>query len=210
MPESGGTLIKFGKEADLLQLRDEGLLYMNNLRYFWGIEDEELRGDCFDCVAEVARGPKVVMRQPDGKDLVMTGKWVLRIHPPAPEKTNIFSMFALRSAIGNSPIDECNFRFGEHALVMLDPQAFMTRVETHLKAEKIEARGDLVEYVNDDHAGKLGPFKKLRKFSYQSEWRLVCPDGPGGPRMIRIGSIRDISVLVRCTEINTLLRIEYE
>lgn len=210
MTESGGTLIKFGREADLLQLRDEGLLYMNNLPYFWWIEDEELRGDCFDCAAEVARGPKVVMRQPDGKDLVITGMWVLRFHPPAPERTNIFSMFALRSAIGNSPINERNFRFGEHALVMLNPQAFMTRVETHLKAEKIEARGDLVEYVDDDHTGKLGPFKKLRKFSYQSEWRLVCPDGPGGPRMIRIGSIRDISVLVRCTEINTLLRIEYD
>lgn len=210
MTESGGTLIKFGKEADLLQLRDDGLLYMNNLPYFWGIEDEELRGDCFDCVAEVARGPKIVMRQPDGKDLVITGKWILRLHPPAPERMNIFSMFALRSAIRNSPIDERNFRFGKYALVMLDPQAFMIRVSSYLKAEKIEAHGDLVEYVDDDHTGKLGPFKKLRKFAYQSEWRLVCPDGPGGPRKIQIGSISDISVLIRCDEINSLLRIQYD
>lgn len=210
MTETGGTLIKFGREADLLQLRDEGVLYMNNLPYFWGIEDEELRGDSFDCVAEVARGPKVVMRQPDEKDLVMEGEWVLRMHPPTPEKINIFSMFALRSAIGNFPVDERNFRFGGYALVMLKPQEFMARVEKHLKAEKIEARGDLVEYVDDKHTGKLGPFKKLMKFAYQSEWRLVCYDGPGGPRKIQIGSISDVSVLVRCDEINSLLRIEYE
>jgi len=210
MPESGGTLIKFGREADLLQLRDEGLLYMNKLPYFWDIEDEELRGDPFDCVAEVTRGPKVTMRQPDGTDLVIGGNWVLRMHPPAPEKINIFSMYALRPVIGNFPIDERNFRFGKHALVMLNPQEFMTRIEATLKTSEIEAKGDLVEYVDDDHIGKLGPFKKLRKFAYQSEWRLVCMGGSGGPRKIQIGSIRDISALIRCDEINTLLRVEYE
>ena len=210
MPESGGTLIKFGREVDLLQLRDKGLLYMNKLPYFWGIEDEELRGDPFDCVAEVTRGPKVTMRQPDGSDLVIGGNWVIRMHPPAPEKINIFSMYALRPVIGNFPIDERNFRFGQHALVMLNPQEFMTRIETILKASEIEAKGDLVEYVDDDHTGKLGPFKKLRKFAYQSEWRLVCMGGSGGPRKIQIGSIRDISALIRCDEINTLLRVEYE
>jgi len=210
VPESGGTLIKFGREVDLLQLRDKGLLYMNKLPYFWGIEDEELRGDPFDCVAEVTRGPKVTMRQPDGSDLVIGGNWVIRMHPPAPEKINIFSMYALRPVIGNFPIDERNFRFGQHALVMLNPQEFMTRIETILKASEIEAKGDLVEYVDDDHTGKLGPFKKLRKFAYQSEWRLVCMGGSGGPRKIQIGSIRDISALIRCDEINTLLRVEYE
>ena len=210
MPESGGTLIKFGREVDLLQLRDKGLLYMNKLPYFWGIEDEELRGDPFDCVAEVTRGPKVTMRQPDGSDIVIGGNWVIRMHPPAPEKINIFSMYALRPVIGNFPIDERNFRFGQHALVMLNPQEFMTRIEAILKASEIEAKGDLVEYVDDDHTGKLGPFKKLRKFAYQSEWRLVCMGGSGGPRKIQIGSIRDISALIRCDEINTLLRVEYE
>lgn len=210
MPESGGTLIKFGREVDLLQLRDKGLLYMNKLPYFWGIEDEELRGDPFDCVAEVTRGPKVTMRQPDGSDLVIGGNWVIRMHPPTPEKINIFSMYALRPVIGNFPIDERNFRFGQHALVMLNPQEFMTRIEAILKASEIEAKGDLVEYVDDDHTGKLGPFKKLRKFAYQSEWRLVCMGGSGGPRKIQIGSIRDISALIRCDEINTLLRVEYE
>ncbi len=183
---------------------------MNKLPYFWGIEDEELRGDPFDCVAEVTRGPKVTMRLPDGTDLVIGGNWVLRMHPPTPERINIFSMYALRPVIGNFPIDERNFRFGEHALVMMNPQEFMTRIEVTLKASEIEAKGDLVEYVDDDHTGKLGPFNKLRKFSYQSEWRLVCLGGSGGPRKIQIGSILDISALIRCDEINTLLRVEYE
>jgi hypothetical protein len=114
----------------------------------------------------------------------------------------------LRPVIGNFPIDKRNFRFGEHAVVLLNPQEFMTRIEAILKTGGIEAKGDLVEYVDDDHKGKLGPFKKLRKFVYQSEWRLVCLGGPGGPRKIQIGSIREISALIRCDEINTLLRVE--
>jgi hypothetical protein len=56
-----GTLIKFGQEKHLLQLQNEGLLYMNNLSFFWKIEDDELRGDPCDCVAEIARGPKIYM-----------------------------------------------------------------------------------------------------------------------------------------------------
>lgn len=162
MPESGGTLIKFGREGDLLQLKDKGILYMNKLPYFGGIEDEELRGDSFDCVAEVTSGPKVTMRQPDGLDIVIGGKWVIRMRPPAPEKINIFSMYALHPVIGNFPIGERNFRFGEHALVMLNPQEFMTRIEAILKISEIEAKGDLVEYVDDDHTGELGTSRSLR------------------------------------------------
>ena len=37
--EEFGTLVKFGKQDHLLQLQDEGLLYLNNLPYFWEIED---------------------------------------------------------------------------------------------------------------------------------------------------------------------------
>ena len=46
--EEPGTLIKFGQHEHLLQLQDEGLLYLNNLPFFWEIENDELRGDRWD------------------------------------------------------------------------------------------------------------------------------------------------------------------
>ena len=76
-----GTLIKFGQREHLLRLRDEGLLYMNNLPYFWKIEDDELRGDPFDCIAEVAGGPRIGFSSADGKEVFMEGNWTLRMHP---------------------------------------------------------------------------------------------------------------------------------
>ena len=205
-----GTLIKFGQPEHLLQLQNEGLLYMNHLPYFWEVEDED-RGDPFDCIAEVARGPKIGFTLPDGKEVFMEGDWTLRMHPPEPEKINIFCMYALRPLIeGTFPVDEKNFRLGEHALVLINRDQFMHRIELILKSQRIIANADLVEYVDDKHTGKLGPFRKLKRLAYQSEWRLVCYDGPGRPRKIRIGSIRDISVIIRSDEVNKEIRVEFE
>jgi hypothetical protein len=206
-----GTLIKFGQQEHLLQLQDEGLLYMNHLPYFWEIEDEELRGDPFDCIAEVARGPKIGFTVAGSKEAFMEGNWTLRMYPTEPEKINIFCMYALRPLIeGTFPVDERNFRFGEYALVLINRDEFMRRIESILKSQRIIAKADLVEYVDDKYTGKLGPFRKLKRFAYQSEWRLVCYDGQGRPREILIGSIRDISVVIRSDEVNKEIRVDFE
>jgi hypothetical protein len=206
-----GTLIKFGQQDHLLLLQDEGLLYMNHLRYFWGIEDGELRGDPFDCNARIERGPRMGITLEDGREVFMEGAWTLGTHPSEPEKINIFCMYALRPLTeGTFPIDERNFRFGENALVLINRDEFMLRIESVLKSQRIKAQAGLVEYVDDCYRGELGPFRKLRKFAYQSEWRLVCLDGPGRPREIQIGSIRDISVIIRSDQVNKEIRVDFE
>jgi hypothetical protein len=206
-----GTLIKFGKLEYLKQLREEGLLYLNNLPYFWNIEDEELRGDPFDCAFQVIRGPKVTMVTPDGNELNVCKDYTLRIRPLEPEKINIFCMYALRPLIeGAFPIDEKNQRFGDHAIILMNRDEFLQRLESSLKSQEIVGDADLVEYVNDEHIGKLGPFRKFNKFFYQYEWRLVCYDGPGEARQIRIGSIRDISVILPFKEVNKQIQIHFE
>ena len=47
------TLVKFGSHEHILQLQQTGLLYLNNLPYFWKIEDQELRGDRYDGVDNI-------------------------------------------------------------------------------------------------------------------------------------------------------------
>lgn len=200
-------LIKFGSYEHLKQLQDEGLLYMNNLPYFWKIEDGELRGDHLDGVSRIEQGHKVTI----GRDVVIGGKWIMRMPPPKPEKINIFSMYALQPYITKSfPVDSRNFRFGEHALVLIKNDEFLRRIEFYLNSQKISFETDLVKYVNNNHTGELGQFRKLENFSYQFEWRLVCFDGPGEPRQIRIGCIKDISVIIRSDEINKEINIEFE
>jgi hypothetical protein len=165
------TLVKFGQYEHLCQLRDEGLLYLNNLPYFWKIEeDEELRGDPFDGVAEVLRGSKGTVTPRNGPGVpVDVHNWVIRVHPPEAEKMNIFCMCAVHPSAGSFPVDERNFRFGDHALVLTNPQEFIDRTASQLESENISRRADLVEYVDDEHMGEVGPFRKLRSFAYQSE-----------------------------------------
>lgn len=206
-----GTLIKFGRQDHLLQLQEEGLLYMNHLPYFWSIEDQELRGDPFDSNFRIERGPRIGMTLPDGREAFLEGTWTLGMQPANPEKINLFCMYALRPLVKVSfPIDAENFRFGEYALLLINRDAFMARMTSVLESQRIKAQAGLVEYVDDRYKGELGPFRKLGKFAYQCEWRLVCLDGPGGPRKIRIGSIQDISVLIRSDELNKEIKIDFE
>lgn len=210
MGESG-TLIKLGQQEHLIRLQEEGLLYLNTPQYFWDVEEKELRGDPFDCIAKVARGPKIGIILADGKEIFMEGEWTYRMYQPEPEKINIFCMYALRPLIeGNFPIDKRNLKFGDHALFLINPDEFMHRIGSALRSQKIKAEVNLVEYVDDNYTGEVGSFRKLKRFSYQSEWRLVCSDGPGGPRVIFIGDIRDISVIVRSDQINTLIKVDFE
>ena len=72
---------------------------MNTLPHFWEVEDEELRGDPFDSIAEVARGKRADVKLPNGEKLpVEVTDWTLRMDPSYPEKINIFCMYALRPA----------------------------------------------------------------------------------------------------------------
>lgn len=201
------TLIKFGKYEYICQLRDEGLLYLNNLPYFWEIEDEELRGDSFDGVAEVRRGRNgTATPVGDTENPLKVTNWVLRVHPSQPERINIFCMYAVRPSLGSFPVEERNFQFGDYALVLTNPQEFIERISSRLTSQGVKHRAALVDYVDDEYTGEFGPFKKLSRFSYQSEWRLVCYDGPGEVRRLHIGSIAEISAIVPSAEVNQKIR----
>ena len=103
-------------------------------------------------------------------------------------------------------MDERNFRFGDYALVLTNPQEFIDRIPSRLTAQGVRCRAGLVDYVDEESTREMGPFRKLRRFAYQSEWRLVCHDGPGGPRRLYIGSIEEISAIVPSTELNQKIR----
>jgi hypothetical protein len=203
------VLVKFGEQSNISKLREEGLLYMNNLPYFWGTEDEELRGDPNDGVEHIQRGVKGKAITLDGEELEIT-KWEMRVPPREPEKINIFCAYAIRTAAGTFLVDERNYRFGSHALVLLDTGQFIHRIASSLDSQAIPYEMRLVRYLDDQYVGRLGPFKKLRRFAYQSEFRLVCYEGPGGPREVRVGSIEDISIMMPSEEVNRRIRIAAE
>ena len=67
------SFITDGKRVELARVEGvqslDGILYMNNLPYFWGIENDELRGDPYDSVNEVERGRKARIFLQDGEEI---------------------------------------------------------------------------------------------------------------------------------------------
>lgn len=117
-------------------------------------------------------------------------------------------MCAVRPSVGSFPIDQRNFEFGDYALILTNPQKFIDRISSQLESQQINHKANLVEYVDNNYVGEVGPFRKLKNFDYQSEWRLVCYNGPGKERNdIHIGSIKDICVVVKSNEVNQRLSI---
>jgi len=201
------ALIKFGSYKNISSLRDQGVVYMNTLPYFRNIEDNDLRGDPFDSVSEIQRGTKGHVLIPSTGQKLQITSFDLRIGPESPEKINLFCMYALRPQHGTYPVSEEYYRFGAHALIIFNVPKFIDKIRAAIRYKKITGSSNLVEYIDNDHIGEAGPFKKLQKFSYQSEWRLMCENGPGEPRTLNIGPINDISVLVETININNEITI---
>lgn len=204
------TLVKFGKQEHIDNLFNHGEMYMNNLPYFWKIEGDLARNDPNDSLAEYYKGCKgyITLKSPEDKEIKITiNNWDYRIPPKNPEKINLFCMYALRPFHGSFPVDERNFQFGDSALVLLNGDEFILRIANVLKQDSIIAKSNLVEYVDNKYTGEIGPFRKRVKFSYQSEWRLVCLGGEGEPRKLNIGSLKDISRVIPAREINTQVKI---
>lgn len=200
MPEAG-TLIKIGKQEHIAALHDEGLLYMNTLPYYWEIEDGEVRGDPHDGIDKLLRGESARISSDDGTEIPVTViGWNLRIHPINPDEINLFCMYSLRRS--TFPVDDRAHEFGDTALILTRPQEFLDRIGAAMRDQNARGHGDLVEYVPDNYAGEIGPFRKLQKFSWQSEWRLVTYHGPKGPRTLSIGCLHDISKIVSVAELN--------
>lgn len=196
------ALIKFGQYDHLCSLRDKGEMYMNTLPYFRKIEDDELRGDPFDSVDEVKRGNKGHGSVKDTGHTFEITNFVIRLGPDSPENINLFCMYAMRPEYGSYPINEKNVRFGDYALIFFDSQEFINRISQSVRLEKIPTQANLIEYISQNHVGEVGPFKKLETFEYQSEWRVVCQNGPGKERIIKLGNLSDICTIVKAKNIN--------
>lgn len=186
-----GTLVKFGRAEHIRQMLDDGVLYLNNLPYFWAVEDAAVRGDANDGVDALHRGERAQFFKPDGTELpARVTSWVLREHTDA-ERKNLLCMYSLRES--TSPIDNRVLEFGDTSLLFMQPQMFFDRLCAAVRRNRLDAQGNLVEYVPDTHTGDVGPFRKLAMFAWQAEWRFMVYNGPGGPLTFNVGPLNDIA-----------------
>ncbi len=189
-----GTLVKIGCAEHIEQMCNRGVLYLNTLRYFWKIEDGDVRRDVNDGVDAIHRGTKAKAFNLDGTEIhANITSWVIREHANS-DRTNILCMYSLRES--TTPIDDRALEFGDTALLFTQPQVFFDQLTAAIEGQHLEAKGDLVKYVPDGHTGTVGHFCKEARFKWQAEWRLVVRNGPGGPLTLNVGPLNDIARIV--------------
>lgn len=195
------ALFKFGKRQHIEQFVSEGLLYMNTLEYFTKLEAESVRRDPNEGVDKMwpARESRVFVKKNLNDAWTEVGPLAgpLQFRSRDSLAVNVFCMYGIWASTGLSLVDPRNFAFGDTFVLFKEGDEFLRRA----KQAALDAGHDMecraVEYVDEtSYRGTMGPFRKLARFSYQSEFRCVLSPGTGAPYGLRLGSLSEIVAII--------------
>lgn len=205
-------LIKIGKKEHMEQLLLSGKLYMNTLAYFRkcdGISQDKNEGAAKTLSGE--RGPLLLFPTAGvnaGKPEPMKGFISMRVTHTKDLRNNIFCMHAI---LENAPrIDLQNYKRGNYALIVDDYPKFIQLLEEAGKKEKIDFLYQLVEYVDKNYHGDLGPFRKFKEYkgyNYEKEreFRIFVESGLKKAYCLDIGNLEDIASIMGVNELSNVL-----
>jgi hypothetical protein len=205
------AFLRFSKEEYLKPFRNEGLLYMNTLRYFRELEDPE-RGDAFEGDDWIYQPKDTEMAFDDpyvGKYKVVPGdlSGPARFALDRALACNVYCMSAITGPVDGELVDKDKHDLGESFVLVLNTSEFLSRVSAAATKAGLAGKYGLVEYYDSqEYTGDVGPFRKRKEFSHQKEFRLALQPSSGIPVKLSVGSLVDItSEICPVSRINELL-----
>lgn len=217
------TFIKFQTKERLEALREKGYVYMNNINYYITLEEKyrkEGQGDRHEADMFVLKDGYVV--NPLTQDTVLTFKEAnIKLKhigkKPAFCMTGYNKMQDMvddntaRIKVSQALVDDFKPEDEElYALIILKPQIFIDRLREALRANDIKMVEGLVTYTDTsmpiiDIKNKIlyvyTPFHKREKFMHQDEYRVLVGVNANDYYDLSIGSLEDISVIVRAQDL---------
>lgn len=211
-------LIKFMDEKHVDSFLNEGLLFMNNIKYFRDYEDNDpaLRGDVDEGLA-ASLLPENITLELNGHIITgAIGKIDLReCHE---DETNIYSMTIindqdiLSSGESGLRLSSDFTKFGNKAVFIggSDIGKFWTRLKNAIDSDPslytLEENNVIarpVSYVDRTlHHRSLNVFNKFKEYAWQHEWRIALKQTVGtGPLPLRIGCLADIAHVMDATDL---------
>lgn len=204
--------LKFGQKDNLIDLYQNGTVYMNPIQHFREIEDIELRGDKYEGVSRIINYPPGQFEIPK---LSFKGNYECIHLRESYEKVlgNIYSLYCISSHGWKNPndfeMDKRLKRFGSHCLLIKDNKEFLSRIEKKLKELKMKFRHNFVEYYEKKTINRqITVFEKPSEFEYQKEFRFYIENDLMEPIVFSVGSLVDISELYLSEEIVNELKLK--
>ena len=197
--------LKLGSEENILDLFENGTIYMNTIEYFRKVEDEELRGDKYEGVSKVINSLPGTFKIP-GIDREFN---YVKVHLKESYKEvlgNIYSLYAISSKGFPNPLDfkfdERNLRFGTHGVMIKDLPLFFNKIENELKKNNLKFNHGFVDYYDKEEVSReITLFEKPLEFKHQKEFRFYVENDKIKPIKIQIGSMKDYAEILKIEDI---------
>ncbi len=201
------AFIKFGSEKNIIDLYNNGTVFLNTIQYFRNIEDGELRGDKYEGVSEVINSLPGTFKIKQSEQEFRFEK----VHLRKSFKEilgNIYSLYAISDKgfrnYQDFKIDERLNGFGSHCLV-IDPKSFINKMEKTLHNLGYSYNQGFVDYYDKEKiCREVSLFEKPLEFEYQKEFRFFLKNEKIEPVKIQIDSLENCSELFRTEDILTL------
>ncbi|WHH52872.1 hypothetical protein QFA96_12285 [Pseudomonas sp. Ap32] len=211
-------LIKFMDEKYVDSFLNEGLLFMNNIKYFRDYEDNDpaLRGDVYEGLA-ASLLPENVTLKINGRTITdAVGK--IDISKCHEYETNIYSMTIINdkdildSGDSGLLLSSDFKKFGNRAVFIggSDITKFFSRLRSAVDnnqsvytLEESNIYAGKVNYIDRAlHHSNLNVFNKFKEYAWQHEWRIALKQTTHiGPLHLRIGSLVDIAHVIETSDL---------
>lgn len=184
------------EEKFIDSLQNRGHIYCNTVEYFRKIEDGNKRGDKYDSYDYLIQGNSLKLKL-KGSTIATSNQARLFLHNTK-KKGNIYCFSRVKfKGKGKIKVFDMSPEFvkmGKYALLITNPDEFISRIESALKKLNLTYKFSLVSYYDEStYHGGLGPFSKRNCFSWQNEVRLWIDNNNEEPFEFFIGNISDIS-----------------
>ncbi|WP_163407910.1 hypothetical protein [Flavobacterium ajazii] len=206
--------LKLGSEENILDLFENGTIYMNTIEYFRKVEDEELRGDKYEGVSRIINSLPGTFKIP-GIDREFN---YIKMHLREAHKEvigNIYSLYTISSKGFPNPLDfefdKRNLRFGTHCLIIKDLPYFFKKIKKELKKNNYKFNYDFVDYYDKEEVNReITLFEKPLEFEYQKEFRFYVEDYGMKPIKIQIGSLKKYAEILKIEDLLELKLVPNE
>lgn len=204
-------IFKIGKAEHMVALLNHGELYMNTIDWFRKADQNTERFDSLEGAVEIDQVTWIKLRDEEGNEFelsrpdhpkhnplhgVLRSAHVLTHQDDL--KGNIFSCTgdAVGEGQGFKKLDRRFGQFGDAAILIENPNQFLTRIEKALQELGLNYLISPVTYYDPgSFVGKLGVFMKKDMHYYQHEVRIWVKSDSNAPVKLRLGSLRDIALI---------------
>ncbi|TWX65940.1 hypothetical protein ESZ36_16690 [Colwellia demingiae] len=188
---------KYGQKEHLFNLLNKGELYLQPFSNYRKIEDDGVRGDPNEGVAEhrtIPNGSKLSIKI-DGEyqEVAEITSGAMRTFGSNFEKFSIYCLYAVTENWSLESLPDEIKKFGDHVAVIHNPKIFVERIKKVISELNGDCFRQLVEYKSgDEFEGFIGPFVKHNDFQWQSEFRICINTDLLTDNKINIGDLSDI------------------